>query len=135
MTGSITRRIFLTISAIGAGMLTFLPASLAWAKKVAIKLANVEKLQEVGGWTILKVKERDVLLIRDAEDHVTALNPLCTHQACTVGYNPETKHIECPCHASAFGLDGTVLDGPAPEPLQTYTAELSEGRIVLDLGE
>ena len=35
----------------------------AWAKKYAVRLARVPKLNKVGGWAIIKVKKIPVLLV------------------------------------------------------------------------
>ena len=104
-------------------------------KKVAIGLAKVEKLTKVGGWAILKVKDRDVLFVRDTEKTIRALDPTCTHQRCTVAFEPKDGVLHCPCHKSAYTLDGKVTDGPAPKPLTVYAASLEGDRIILSLPE
>jgi cytochrome b6-f complex iron-sulfur subunit len=105
----------------------------AWAKKIAIPLNKVEKLKKVGGWTILKIKKKQIIFIRDAQDSIRALSPVCTHKKCLVGYNPDAKKIECSCHRSTYDLTGKVLDGPAPKPLPSYPAELSQDRIIIKI--
>jgi cytochrome b6-f complex iron-sulfur subunit len=50
-----------------------------------------------------------------------ALSSICTHQGCTVGYNPTAGDLECPCHGSVYNLSGNVLVGPAPSPLRSFT--------------
>ncbi len=128
-----TRRGFIRLlSAAVAGLLT-LPASLARAKKVALPLAKLPKLQAVGGWIVLKIKGNEVLLVRDTERTVHALNPTCTHKKCRVSYTHGDRKFHCECHKSAYALDGRVLDGPAPKPLQVYPAKLAGDRIILSL--
>jgi len=61
-----------------------------------------------------------------------ALSTRCTHQACRVPFNPLNERFECPCHASRFGLDGAVLAGPAPRPLEYFPARFEDGRLVVD---
>ena len=46
-----------------------------------------------------------------------ALNDRCTHLGCRYKWNPEKSEFECPCHGSAFDVDGSVLRGPATKPL------------------
>ena len=117
---------------IAAGAMILLPAT-AWAKKIAIKLDKVPKLKEEGGWMITKIKEKQILFIRDTQDSVRALSPVCTHNKCLVAFNPNVKKIECGCHKSSFDLDGKNLGGPASKPLQAYPAKLSKDRIILSL--
>ncbi len=102
------------------------------AKKVAIPLDKIKKLNDVGGSAILKVKGREVLFVRDSKTTIKALNPECTHKKCKVRFDDEKGRISCKCHKSAFELaTGKVLDGPAPRPLQVYPASLDGGRIIL----
>ena len=128
-----SRRSFIAKAVGLAAGLVVLPIGKAWAKKLAISLEKVNKLQKVDGWTILKIKDRQVLFVRDGLDSIKAMDPVCTHQKCLVGYDPQGKRIACGCHKSHYDLSGKVLDGPAPAPLKTYPAKLSKGRIILTL--
>lgn len=51
----------------------------------------------------------DRILHRDA--------PTCTHLGCKLLWNAAESTWDCPCHASRFAEDGTVLQGPARKPL------------------
>ena len=61
---------------------------------------------------------------RDPEDNLHCVSPTCTHLGCTVSWNHAEKSWDCPCHGSRFDVDGTVLDGPATEPLPPVEVEL-----------
>ena len=41
----------------------------------------------------------------------------CSHLGCSINFNQDAKTFDCPCHGSRFHLDGTVLHGPAQNPL------------------
>ena len=133
--GCLTRRKFLELSgyAAAAAVVT-LPAPPASARKIAIRLEKVPACQAVGGATIVKVKGKQILIVRDGETSVRAFDPTCTHQQCTVAWAPEPKLLQCPCHKSAFDLDGNVKGGPATVNLTTYPARLSGERVIIDLG-
>ena len=45
----------------------------------------------------------------------------CSHLGCSIGFNKDAKTFDCPCHGSRFHLDGTVLHGPAQNPLSHLT--------------
>lgn len=50
----------------------------------------------------------------------------CSHLGCSINFvkaspdHPETS-FDCPCHGSRFHLNGTVLHGPAADPLSHLT--------------
>ncbi len=51
-----------------------------------------------------------VYLIRDpGQSTVRVFNAICPHAGCLVGYLAAKKYFQCPCHTSAFGLDGEIL--------------------------
>ena len=45
----------------------------------------------------------------------------CSHLGCSINFNKDAKTFDCPCHGSRFHLDGTVLHGPAQNPLSHLT--------------
>lgn len=49
-----------------------------------------------------------------------ALDAVCTHQQCTVGWDPSAGQGACPCHGSRFTADGTAVVGPATLPLIAF---------------
>ena len=62
---------------------------------------------------------------------LVALNPMCTHQGCTVKLDPEAKTLPCPCHGSVFALDGSVTTGPAEKPLPLFEVKEEEGLVLV----
>lgn len=112
-----------------------LPYRLAQAKKVGLKLAQVPGIAKVGGFELVTIKGRDLLLVRDTAADVYAINPECTHKKCQVAYKATERGLACKCHKSAFKLDGTVVSGPAPRPLQTFPAQLRGEQVVITLPE
>lgn len=110
------------------------PVKTVQAKKLAVGLDKAEKLKQVGGWAILKVKDQEVLFVRDGEKSIRALDPMCTHKKCKVKYTPEDGQLHCPCHKSAYEVaTGKVLDGPAPKPLTVFPASLENDKIIFSL--
>ena len=62
-----------------------------------------------------------------------AVSSKCTHLGCTIGYNPQKKSFECPCHASAFNTNGEVLSPPATRPLDYYPIVFKDNHILIDI--
>jgi len=75
-------------------------------------------------------------IVIHTEDGLKAYSAVCTHFACLVKWNPETKRLECPCHEGYFdAADGSVLSGPPPKPLLALAAEAVDGQIYVKVGE
>ena len=69
-----------------------------------------------------------VFLIRQpGSSEVTAFNSVCPHAGCFVGFDANTKKFQCPCHTSAFDLDGTIIK-PSPSPRDMDKLEPTEIR-------
>jgi len=83
------------------------------------------KLVNVGD----SVVNGDVIVIRIATGDTTssfvALSNICTHQGCTVNFNPGQGDLECPCHGARFNTNGAVILGPASTSLKKYTITIT----------
>jgi len=73
--------------------------------------------------------EIPALLIMNSSGFI-ALSLICTHLGCTVKDAPEG--FVCPCHGTLYDNEGSVLRGPAAEPLRRLRTEVTpEGRLIL----
>lgn len=61
---------------------------------------------------------------RSLDGELFAVSPVCTHLGCKVHWNSVETSWDCPCHGSRFGVDGTVLEGPAIAPLKRKHLEV-----------
>lgn len=80
---------------------------------------------------VFKFGSAPAVLINTAEGKLVALSAICTHLTCTVRYDGETGTLFCPCHNGRFDINGTVLSGPPPRPLETYAVEISGPDIIV----
>lgn len=72
----------------------------------------------VGGCVV--VARAATVVTQPTEGEFKAFSGVCTHQACFLASFSE-GHIPCRCHGSRFDLsDGSVLEGPAEEPLEEF---------------
>lgn len=66
---------------------------------------------------------------------IAAFSAVCTHDGCTVGWDAEQEQISCPCHGSRFDpSDGSVVNGPARDPLGEVPVTVDEAGGVLRRG-
>jgi menaquinol-cytochrome c reductase iron-sulfur subunit len=82
------------------------------------------------GWKITSEKT-SAWVVRQPDGLVTAFAPQCTHLGCAYRWDDQKRNFLCPCHTSTFGLDGKVLGGPAPRPLDRYETRVDGGKILL----
>jgi 3-phenylpropionate/trans-cinnamate dioxygenase ferredoxin component len=89
---------------------------------------------EPGTMTMTHVDDVDILLV-NPDGTIRAMQGLCSHE-----YNPldegelEGTTLTCSLHFSVFDArDGSVLRGPAGQPLVTYPVEIVGDRINLRL--
>ena len=76
-----------------------------------------------------QVNGAGVLLVRSGET-IHALADTCSHRGCALHEGElDGDTVICPCHGSTFGLDGSIVKGPATAPQPRYQARISGGRI------
>jgi cytochrome b6-f complex iron-sulfur subunit len=86
---------------------------------------------EQNKFVIVPVSSQRVIVFQ-SQDQLCALSAKCTHEGCTVTYQPGQSVIWCPCHDGRFDLNGHVISGPPPQPLTKYLAQRQpDGGIVI----
>jgi quinol---cytochrome c reductase iron-sulfur subunit, bacillus type len=81
----------------------------------------------IDGWTV----EASVWLVRQADGGLVAFDPRCTHASCAYDWSADRASFQCRCHDGQFGLDGTVLSGPPPRPLDRFPVRQTAAGIEL----
>ncbi len=103
--------------------------------KVIVNLDRVPELSKVGGSaSIMHDDERiSVIVARFADsDYVVASNQ-CTHRERPMGYDNENRQLVCSSGKSKFMLDGSIVRGPAEQPLRIYRWSLNQDNLIIDL--
>jgi glycine/D-amino acid oxidase-like deaminating enzyme/nitrite reductase/ring-hydroxylating ferredoxin subunit len=80
-------------------------------------LRGMDELQPGEAGVFLRNEGRTAAY-RDEEGVLHAVSARCTHLGCTVRWNDAERSWDCPCHGSRFGIDGSVLHGPAVHALE-----------------
>lgn len=70
-------------------------------------------------------------ILKTAANKVIAFSPWCTHLGCAYHWEESEHRFICPCHGSVFSIDGEVVAGPAPRPLDRYEVKIEGNRVWL----
>jgi menaquinol-cytochrome c reductase iron-sulfur subunit len=84
----------------------------------------------VDGWKVISEKST-AWVVKQADNSVVAYGPQCTHLGCAYHWEEGKNEFLCPCHTSLFGMDGKVLAGPAPRPLDRYEVKVQGSKLLL----
>jgi menaquinol-cytochrome c reductase iron-sulfur subunit len=91
--------------------------------------ATVEKQQ---GWVDAQTQVAAYLKTEDGI-HFEALSNVCTHLGCRVTLEDDLVGVNpgffCPCHDGLFDIEGAVVSGPAPAPLERFEVKVDEGEL------
>lgn len=81
--------------------------------------SNPEDLP-TGKAAIMEIEGKKVAVYRDEQHQLHMVSATCTHLGCILGWNETEKTWDCSCHGSRFALDGSIIHGPAEEPLDSW---------------
>lgn len=90
--------------------------------------ANLQLVSSVKDGWLKTTSVKTVWVVRKADEPIV-YSPLCTHLGCGYRWEATRNAFFCPCHASIFDLEGNVLAGPAPRPLDRLPIRLEDGRL------
>lgn len=84
----------------------------------------------IDGWRIFSEKST-AWAVKLGNGEVIAFAPQCTHLGCAYHWEDSKKQFLCPCHTSVFSIDGKVISGPAPRPLDRFEAKVQNNKLML----
>jgi cytochrome b6-f complex iron-sulfur subunit len=131
---------------VGLGLLaTYFPIALAACSKASsddnnsalsnatdvatfVSVGTSEELQKNG---YLLDKSSKVIVVKDSNNQILAVNSVCTHRGCTVEWQKDSNSLFCPCHNAKFTPDGQVLAKPAKTPLASYEVKEENGVVLV----
>lgn len=87
---------------------------------------------KINGWE-KTVNSYGVFILRrsEVESDILALSNVCTHLSCRVNWDEAGEEYACPCHAAHFDINGLVIDGPPPRPMDQYETKIEEGALFI----
>jgi glycine/D-amino acid oxidase-like deaminating enzyme/nitrite reductase/ring-hydroxylating ferredoxin subunit len=106
-----------------AGFTNFIKENADVVKEFVAKRFESEKIKGMaelapGEGKLVKFEGQNIALYKDEQGGIHAVDPVCPHAFCVVGWNSAEKSWDCPCHGSRFSVDGEVLTGPTHTNLQ-----------------
>jgi menaquinol-cytochrome c reductase iron-sulfur subunit len=90
----------------------------------------VFRRNRVDGWKINSEKGT-AWVVKRPDNSVVAFGPQCTHLGCAYHWDEGKTDFLCPCHNSVFAMDGKVVAGPAPRPLDRYDVKIQGNKLML----
>lgn len=85
----------------------------------------------VNAWNMFPDQPIGAAWLRRIQDQVLAFSTVCPHLGCDVEHRAGEGDFYCPCHTSAFDLDGKPLNAIPPRGMDTLEATVKDGRIWL----
>ncbi|MBI4354523.1 MAG: Rieske (2Fe-2S) protein [Candidatus Omnitrophica bacterium] len=137
----LTRRAFLR-SLLKGGVLALLGATLypilrylypvkgAESVVTSVAAAKVDELA-VNTAKIFRFGNRPGMLVHTPQGELKAFSAVCTHLNCTVQYDEDASVIWCACHNGKFDLNGQVISGPPPKPLESYQVNVRGDDVIV----
>ena len=99
--------------------------SLIGSRKMVLKKSDIP----AGAAMQVTFNNKPVIVINRINEGFIAFSRVCTHFGCLVGYSREQGRLLCPCHAGEFSLNGKVLAGPAPRPLDRVPLKVEGDKV------
>ncbi|MCL5960213.1 MAG: ubiquinol-cytochrome c reductase iron-sulfur subunit [Chloroflexi bacterium] len=84
------------------------------------------------GWIEETVKKAVWILTKDGQQF-TAYDPRCTHLGCAYSWQADRNRFFCPCHDGIYDVDGRVIGGPPPRPLDRYETKVENGMLYIGM--
>lgn len=137
------------LAPIGAGVWSFLSPLFRKAESPQVRVALLDQVPDDGkpyffpvvtdrqdAWTRYQAQKVGAVYLtrQPGEEKPVAFTAKCPHAGCAVGYSANEQKFKCPCHTSAFNLDGTRVNGDeevAPRDMDTLAVELNP----MDVGD
>ena len=88
-----------------------------------VPVPKVLAISRQDGWYRQRARQT-VFVVWDGDKTVHALSATCTHLGCQVRWDPGSTKFRCPCHGGVFDVQGAVVEGPPPRPLDRVDARI-----------
>jgi Rieske Fe-S protein len=70
-------------------------------------------------WNRLETSKLGSVFLGKSRGRLTCLSATCPHAGCGIDFDEKRQEFVCPCHNSAFALDGSRKAGPSPRDMDS----------------
>lgn len=107
---------------VAAGIATFIKENAEVVSDFIGKRLDYEHISQLADLAhneakVIKWGEKPIGVYKDDKGKIHAVDPVCPHAGCVVGWNSAEKSWDCPCHGGRYACDGKLLTGPAMKGL------------------
>ncbi len=95
------------------------PPPVGEANISSLKIGTVDDIWDKP-FRIVQFGRTPVIVVKEPDNSIRALEATCTHLSCIVQYEAEDNVIWCACHNGRFNMAGEVISGPPPRALEEY---------------
>ena len=71
--------------------------------------------------------------IANTDGELYALSGVCTHLGCLVNWYRHENRFRCPCHSGQYDINGNVVAGPPPAPLNRLPLKIEHQKVYIGL--
>jgi Rieske Fe-S protein len=90
-------------------------------------------IQTQTGWILSNEEVSVYILSTDGRTYI-AMSNICTHLGCHVRWIDDQVKFFCPCHNGQFDINGRVIAGPPPRPLDRYDVKVENDQLYIQVG-
>jgi len=88
----------------------------------------------LNGWE-KTVNSFGAFILKIDDSTAQAFSNICTHLSCRVNWTQAIEVYICPCHDGRFNIEGKVVAGPPPKPLNQYETKIENGLVYIHFKE
>jgi Rieske Fe-S protein len=67
----------------------------------------------------------------ERDGDLVAFSTTCPHLGCAIDFDPEATKFKCPCHRSAFSIEGKREEGPSPRDMDELSLKDEDGLVMV----
>ena len=103
---------------------------------LVVNIDEYNELKEDGGFKILKnvtIGEitDSIIIVRKMEKEFLVFSSVCRHKKCNVKFKIDRDIFVCPCHDSAYDINGKVIKGPSKGDIPAYRVDLTDNQLAI----